>query len=145
MTLRATAGNTATEAMFARMEDRGLSLVQVSEHPAARPKCAKDQGKIFDPNNNRGTTTDLHGKQIPFYPLKESSYGEPDGLFGINCGHHGVPFIPGVSRQRYRPTKDLEENDKLYKKMQTQRSMEREIRKQKRLCSLYDKAGRRSF
>lgn len=141
MTLRATAGNTATEAMFARMEDRGLSLVQVSEHPGARPKCAKDQGKIFDRNNNRGTTTDLHGKQIPFYPLKESSYGEPDGLFGINCGHHGVPFIPGVSRQRYRPTKDLEENDKLYKKIQTQRSMEREIRKQKRLCSLYDKAG----
>lgn len=141
MTLRATAGNTATEAMFARMEDRGLSLVQVSEHPGARPKCAKDQGKIFDRNNNRGTTTDLHGKQIPFYPLKESSYGEPDGLFGINCGHHGVSFIPGVSRQRYRPTKDLEENDKLYKKIQTQRSMEREIRKQKRLCSLYDKAG----
>lgn len=141
MTLRATAGNTATEAMFARMEDRGLSLVQVSEHPGARPKCAKDQGKIFDRNNNRGTTTDLHGKQIPFYPLKESSYGEPDGLFGINCGHHGAPFIPGVSRQRYQPTKDMEENDKLYRKMQTQRSMERKIRKQKRLCSLYDKAG----
>ncbi|MDO4444686.1 MAG: phage minor capsid protein [Bacillota bacterium] len=141
MTLRTTAGNTATEAMFARMKDRGLSLIQVSEHPGARPKCAKDQGKIFDRNNNRGITTDLHGKQIPFYPLKESSYGEPDGLFGINCGHHGVPFIPGVSRQRYQPTKDMEENDKLYKKMQTQRSMEREIRKQKRLCSLYDKAG----
>lgn len=141
MTLRTTVGNTATEAMFARMKDRGLSLIQVSEHPGARPKCAKDQGKIFDRNNNRGITTDLHGKQIPFYPLKESSYGEPDGLFGINCGHHGVPFIPGVSRQRYQPTKDMEENDKLYKKMQTQRSMEREIRKQKRLCSLYDKAG----
>ena len=141
MTLRTTAGNTATEAMFARMKDRGLSLIQVSEHPGARPKCAKDQGKIFDRTNNRGITTDLHGKQIPFYPLKESSYGEPDGLFGINCGHHGVPFIPGVSRQRYQPTKDMEENDKLYKKMQTQRSMEREIRKQKRLCSLYDKAG----
>lgn len=141
MTLRATAGNTATEAMMARMEDRGLSLIQVSEHPGARPKCAKDQGKIFDRNNGRGYTTDLHGKEIPYYPFRESSYGEPDGLFGINCGHHGVPFIPGVSLQRYFPTEDMEENDKLYKQMQTQRSLERGIRKQKRLCMLYDEAG----
>lgn len=141
MTLRTTAGNTATEAMMARMNDRGLSLLQVSEHPGARPKCAKDQGKIFDRNNGRGYTTDLHGRNIPYYPWRESSYGEPDGLFGINCGHHGVPFIPGVSLQRYFPTEDMEENDKLYKKMQTQRGMERAIRKEKRLCMLYDEAG----
>ncbi|MCI6044263.1 phage minor capsid protein [bacterium] len=141
MTLRTTAGNTATETMMARMEDRGLSLIQVSEHPGSRPKCAKDQGKIFDRNNGSGYTTDLHGKKVRYYPLRESSYGEPDGLFGINCGHHGVPFIPGVSIQRYFPTKDMEENDALYKKIQTQRSMERAIRKQKRLCTLYDETG----
>lgn len=141
MTLRSTAGNTATETMFARMNDRGLSLILVSSHSGARPKCAKDQGKIFDRNNGRGYTTDLHGKKIPYYPFRESSYGEPDGLFGINCGHHGVPFIPGVSLQRFFPTEDLEENDKLYKKMQVQRSIERGIRKEKRLCMLYDTAG----
>lgn len=141
MTLRATAGNTANEAMFARMEDRGLSLIQISSHPGARPKCAKDQGKIFDRNNGRGTTTDLHGKPISYYPWRESSYGEPDGILGINCGHHGTPFIPGISTQRFFPTGDMDENDKLYKKMQTQRGIEREIRKQKRLCMLYDEAG----
>lgn len=141
MTLRSTAGNTATETMMARMDDRGLSLIQISSHPGARPKCAKDQGKIFDRNNGRGYTTDLHGKKIPYYPFRESSYGEPDGLFGINCGHHGVPFVPEVSLQRYFPTEDMEENDKLYKKMQTQRSIERAIRKEKRLCMLYDTAG----
>lgn len=141
MTLRSTAGNTATESLMARMDDRGLSLIQVSSHPGARPKCAKDQGKIFDRNNGRGTTTDLHGKEIPYYPWRESSYGEPDGLFGINCGHRGVPFIPGVSRQRYQPTKDEKENEKLYKEMQVQRGIEREIRKQKRLCTLYDQIG----
>lgn len=141
MTLRSTAGNTATESLMARMDDRGLSLIQVSSHPGARPKCAKDQGKIFDRNNGRGTTTDLHGKEIPYYPWRESSYGEPDGLFGINCGHRGIPFIPGVSRQRYQPTKDEKENEKLYKEMQVQRGIEREIRKQKRLCTLYDQIG----
>ena len=141
MTLRTTAGNTATEAMMARMEDRGISLIQMSSHPGARPKCAKDQGKIFDLNNGRGMTKDLHGKEVPYYPLRESSYGEPDGILGINCGHHGTPFIPGISTQRYFPTKDFEENGELYKKMQIQRGIERNIRKQKRLCMLYDEAG----
>lgn len=141
MTLRTTAGNTATEAMMARMEEHGISLIQMSSHPGARPKCAKDQGKIFDRNNGRGVTTDLHGKEVPYYPMRESSYGEPDGILGINCGHHGTPFIPGISTQRYFPTKDFEENGELYKKMQIQRGIERNIRKQKRLCMLYDEAG----
>ncbi len=141
MTLRATAGNVSTEAMMARMDDRGLSLIQMSSHSGARPKCAKDQGKIFDRNNGSGYVEDLNGKKIRFYPLSSSSYGEPDGILGINCGHHGTPFIPGISRQRYFPTEDFEENDTLYKKMQTQRTLERDVRKQKRLCTLYDEAG----
>lgn len=140
MTLRATAGNVSTEAMMARMNDRGLSLIQISSHAGARPKCAKDQGKIFDRNNGSGYVEDLNGKKIRFYPLSSSSYGEPDGILGINCGHHGTPFIPGISRQRYFPTEDFEENDTLYKKMQTQRALERDVRKQKRLCMLYDEA-----
>lgn len=137
MTLRTTAGNVATEAMTARMDDLGLSLIQVSSHSGARPKCAKDQGKIFDKNGGSGTVEDINGKKIRYYPFSSSSYGEPDGLFGINCGHHGKPFIPGVSRSHWEVTKDLEENDKEYRKMQVQRSLEREVRKQKRLCSLY--------
>lgn len=141
MALRATAGNVSTEAMFARMDDRGLHLIEMSSHAGARPKCSKDQGKIFDRHNGKGTVEDLNGKQIEYYPLSSSSYGEPDGILGINCGHHGTPFIPGISRQRYFPTEDFEANDKLYKKMQKQRAFERDVRKQKRLCALYNEAG----
>lgn len=141
MTLRATAGNVSTEVMFARMEDRGLHLIQMSSHPGARPKCSKDQGKIFDKSGGSGFVEDLNGKRIEYSPLSSSSYGDPDGILGINCGHHGTPFIPGISRQRYFPTEDFEENDKLYKKMQKQRAIERDVRKQKRLCMLYDEAG----
>lgn len=141
MTLRTTAGNVATEAMNARMDDLGLSLIQVSSHSGARPKCAKDQGKIFDKNGGSGTVEDINGKKIRYYPLSSSSYGEPDGLFGINCGHHGKPFIPGVSRSRWEVTKDLEENDKEYRKMQMQRGLERDVRNQKRLCSMYKELG----
>ena len=137
MTLRSTAGNVATESMMARMEDLGLNLIQVSSHSGARPKCAKDQGKIFDRNNGSGYVEDINGKKIRYYPWSSSSYGEPDGLFGINCGHHGLPFIPYVSRERWQPTEDFEENDREYRKMQTQRALERDVRKQKRLCSLY--------
>ena len=141
MTLRSTAGNVATESMMARMEDLGLNLIQVSSHSGARPKCAKDQGKIFDRNNGSGYVEDINGKKIRYYPWSSSSYGEPDGLFGINCGHHGLPFIPYVSRERWQPTEDFEENDREYRKMQTQRALERDVRKQKRLCSLYDEIG----
>lgn len=141
MTLRTTANNVSTEAMFARMEDRGFSLIQISSHSGASPKCARDQGKIFDRNNGSGEVEDGRGRKIRYYPWRSSSYGEPDGLFGINCGHHGTPFIPGVSSQRYFPTDDLEENAREYKKMQTQRALERDVRKQKRLCSLYDEIG----
>lgn len=146
MTLRSTSVNVATEAMFARMEDRDMHLIQVSSHAGARPKCAKDQGKVFDLRNGSGEVTAGNGRKIRYYPWSSSSYGEPDGLFGINCGHHGTPFLPGISNQRYFPTEDFEENDKLYRKMQAQRSLERDVRKQKRLCSLYDEIGdRESF
>ena len=141
MTLRTTAGNVATEAMLGRMDDLGLNLIQVSSHSGARPKCARDQGKIFDKNNKSGYVEDIDGKKHRYYPLSSSSYGEPDGLFGINCGHHGTPFLPGVSSARYEPTKDLKENDEEYQKMQMQRGLERSIRKQKRLCALYDEIG----
>lgn len=141
MTLRTTAGNVATEAMLGRMDDLGLNLIQVSSHSGARPKCARDQGKIFDKNNKSGYVEDIDGKKHRYYPFSSSSYGEPDGLFGINCGHHGTPFLPGVSNARYEPTKDLKENDEEYQKMQTQRGLERSVRKQKRLCALYDEIG----
>ncbi len=141
MVLRTEAQNAASEAVFARMEERGFHLLQVSSHSGARPKCARDQGKIFDREDGEGVTTDRNGKQIPYYPFSSSSYGEPDGLFGINCGHHGAPFIPGVSRERYTPTGDLEENDEEYRKVQIQRELERKVRKQKRLCMLYREAG----
>lgn len=58
-------------------------------------------------------------------------------MFGINCGHHGTPWIPGVSSERYFPTEDEKKNEELYKKMQTQRAYERQIRKDKRLLMMY--------
>ena len=141
MTMRTTAGSVANEVQTARCKDMGVNLIQIDSHSGARPKCAKDQGKIFSLDNTSGMTEDLNGRKIRYYPWNSSSYGEPDGILGINCGHHKYPFIPRVNIQRYFPTEDMDANNRLYKQTQAQRALERDVRKQKRECMLFDELG----
>ena len=131
MAMRSTSNTMAAEIQMARADDYGIDLVEVDSHSGARPKCARDQGKIFDRAN----------KSTKYPHWKTSSYGEPDGLLGINCGHHIFPYMEGVSIRRYFPTEDLDANDKLYRETQVQRALERGVRKQKRECMLYDQIG----
>lgn len=140
MDIRTTVANTAQQAQFDRMDDYGLDLIEVSSHAGARPKCAEDQGKIFNRKNKDGYTTDLHGRKVRYYSWERSSYGEPDGILGINCGHHIYPFIPGLSYQTYFPY-DEYENQQEYKKIQNQRELERRVRKSKRECIALETAG----
>ena len=130
MDVRTTCSNTAHEAQFSRMNDYDIDLLEVDSHPGARPKCALDQGMIFSKS----------GKNKKYRAWKTSSYGEPDGILGINCGHHVYPHIEGVSTQTYFPY-DKEENDKLYKQKQEQRRLEREVRSAKREVSMLNSAG----
>ncbi len=138
MNMRNTVRQTAEEMQTARCKDFGVNFISIDSHSGARPKCAKDQGKIFSLDNTSGTALDLHDKKIKYYPWNSSSYGEPDGILGINCRHHKSPFIPGISVQRYFPTEDFDANDKLYKETQVQRALERDVRKKKRECMLFD-------
>jgi len=140
MDIRTTANNVAHQAQFDRMDDYEIDLIEVSSHAGARPKCAADQGKIFNRKNKDGYTTDLHGRKIKYYSWKKSSYGEPDGLLGINCGHHIYPFIPRVSYQTYFPY-DEYDNQEEYKKTQRQRELERRVRRSKRECMSLDILG----
>lgn len=130
MDVRTTCSNVAHEAQFTRMDDYSIDLLETSSHPGARPKCSLDQGKIFSRS----------GKNKKYPAWKTSSYGEPDGILGINCGHFIYPYIEGVSVQRYFPY-DKEENDKLYKQKQEQRRLEREVRSAKREVSMLNAAG----
>lgn len=131
MVMRSTSNTVAAEVQMARSEDFGVYLLEVSSHSGARPKCARDQGKIFDRAN----------KSDKYPHWNTSSYGQPDGLLGINCGHHIYPYMEGVSIRRYFPTEDMEKNDELYKKIQKQRAFERAVRKQKRECMLCNEIG----
>ena len=140
MCMRNTAKNVADEVQSERCKEYGCNLIEISSHSGARPKCSKDQGKIFDLDNGSGYTEDVRGKKIRYYPWNSSSYGKPDGILGINCRHHKYPFVPGVNIKTYFPV-DEEENDRLYEQTQVQRALERDVRRQKRECMLYDELG----
>lgn len=136
MAMRNTSKNMADEMQNERCRDYGCNLIEIDSHSGARPKCAKDQGKLYNLDNESGYAEDVHGKKIRFYPWNSSSYGEPDGILGINCTHHKYPFIPGLSVQRFFPAEDIGSGGKLYKETQIQRALERDVRKQKRECML---------
>ena len=74
---------------------------------------------------------DGEGNTIHVYAQSETTYGEPAGLFGINCGHYPIPFVPGFSRIR-QPQQDAKENEEAYQQSQQQRYLERRLREEKR-------------
>ena len=140
MDMRSTLGNTARAAQDARCDQYGINLIEVSSHMGARPLCAAYQGRIFSRDGSKGVTVDGAGGKIYYTPLSETSYGQPAGLFGINCGHVQYPFVPGINFQRYFPY-PKEENDRRYMKFQQQRAMERGIRAAKRECMMLQETG----
>ena len=141
MDIRTTVHNTAIEAVKTRQEDYGVDIFRVSRHSGARPLCYPYQGRYFSLNNKSGTFKDGEGKSHRYSPISYTSYGKPAGLFGINCGHHPITMIPGVSIPRDRPEQDKEENDKVYAESQEQRRLEREIRYSKQKAAMMEAAG----
>lgn len=131
MDIRTTLANTGREAVFEQMENYGDDLYMVSWHDGARPLCYPWQGKVISRNNYSREVEDLDGNKVHVYAQSETSYGEAAGLFGINCGHYPMPFIPGFSIVR-KPEQNKEENDKEYEQSQQQRALERKLRYEKR-------------
>lgn len=140
MDIRTTCNNVAHQSQFDRMDDYGLNLIEVSSHSGSRPKCAKDQGKIYNRSGGGGYTHDLRGNKIRYYAWSSTSYGDADGLLGINCGHHIYPFVPGISYRTYF-LEPQEQNDKKYKMVQGQRELERRVRKSKNEVMAFEKVG----
>lgn len=141
MDIRTTAGNVATQAVFARNEDYGNDLVWVPVKAAARPLCYPWQGKLISTSNRTGTVKDARGEDVEIIPLNRTSYGEPAGLWGINCGHTPPnPFIPSRSLIRGEVPGE-KKNEKEYAESQQQRDIERKIRYAKREAATLKAAG----
>ena len=131
MDIRSTVYNTAREAVFERQADYGSDLYQVSSHNGARPLCYPWQGKVISRTDNVRVVEDLDGNKIQVYAQSQTSYGEPAGLFGINCKHYPMSFFPGISTLKGEP-QSPEENEKTYQESQQQRALERKLREERR-------------
>ncbi|USL89247.1 minor capsid protein [Bacillus phage vB_BceS_LY1] len=121
MVVRSTVKKVSTDSQISRMDDHDIDLIEVSSHMGARPKCEPYQGRIFSKS----------GRSKKYPAWSTTSYGEPDGLLGINCHHVIYPYVEGKSTKRYNPY-PKEQNDKAYEQSQQQRKIEREIRKKKK-------------
>lgn len=131
MDIRTTLANTGREAVFEQMAEYGDDLYMVSWHDGARPLCYPWQGKVISRDDNSREVKDLDGNTVHVYKQSETSYGEPAGLFGINCKHYPIPFVPGYTQLR-EPVQNEEQNAKDYDESQKQRELERKYRYEKR-------------
>lgn len=131
MDIRTTVANTARAAVWETNQDFGNDLYQVSYHNGARPLCYPWQNKVISSIDAARTVVDLDGNEIEVIAQSATSYGQPAGLFGINCKHYPTPFIPGVSITRGQP-QDEETNERTYAESQEQRRLERKLREEKR-------------
>ena len=127
--VRTTANNARREATFTRLDDYGIDLVEVSSHADARDGCAPYQGKVYSRT----------GKTKGYPTLASTSYGDPAGLFGVNCRHDMGPYIPGT-KKTYSPY-PLGQTDEKYQESQKQRQLERSIRQAKRGLEFAKESG----
>ena len=140
MVLRTNTQNTINRVQEERMRLSGNDYVEISSHIGARPLCAEDQGKIFSLSDDTTPITDGLGHTIKVHAWSSSSYGEPAGILGINCGHSRHAFIPALSIHREKEfTK--KENDDAYIEKQRQRQYERSIRNKKREIAMLKETG----
>lgn len=140
MDIRNTVKNTALEARFSTMDSLGQDVFEVSSHPGSRPKCRPWQGKLISRSGRTTEITDINGKKYKVIPLSQTSFGEPDGLFGINCGHRPKGVSDGLfykSEVEY----DDKEDKELYNKICRQRELERKVRKSKTEADMLEAAG----
>lgn len=131
MVIRTEMFKASREAVWERAEQYGNDIYQVSSHNAARPLCYPWQGKLISRTNQSRDVKDLDGNTIHVYAQSETTYGQPAGLFGVNCKHYPMTFIPGFSTLKGEP-QPPEENDKAYAESQRQRQLERRLREEKR-------------
>ena len=140
MDIRATVKNTALESQFSTMDSLGQDVFEVSSHPGSRPKCRPWQGKLISRSGKTTEITDINGRKHKVIPLSQTSFGEPDGLFGINCGHRPRGVSDGLFRKSAVEYND-EEDKALYNKVCKQRELERRVRKSKTEADMLEAAG----
>lgn len=141
--INTTMNRSAVEMQFERAGEVGCGHIIISSHAGARPGCFPYQGGVYT----------LEGTYDPEYEaLEDTSYGEPDGIFGINCRHFPMPWFKGLNmeygEEERNPASLLEgpdgeeiTNSQVYEADQRQRECEREIRRYERQSRMFEAGG----
>lgn len=127
MDMRTTFHNVSRRAFWDRNAEYANDLYLVSQHPGARPLCYPWQCKVVSRKDEARDVTDGAGNPVHVWAQSETTFGEPAGLFGINCGHHPMLFVPGATMVP-ELRQDEDENAKQYAESQKQRGLERDFR-----------------
>ena len=116
MCIRTAIGNTAIQGQRARSAEYGVSTFQISKKTPARELCAPYIGWICSWDGITGAIRDFYGKEYMVRSIYDTSYGEPAGIFGINCGHRPLTFVNGYSiiRDSVLTEEQQKENAKVY-------------------------------
>lgn len=123
---------TCLQMQEARADELGCDLVETTAHSGARPSHAEWQGQVFSRSGK--------SRKYPDF-VQVTGYGTGEGLGGWNCSHSFYPFFEGLPRtysdkllDSYK-AKNYEYNGKKmteYEALQTQRGIERKLRRWKR-------------
>lgn len=128
--VRTGAGQATGAISLARMEEMDWDIILVSEHLGAR---TGDGGE--NPRNHmwwQGKFYSRSGKDKRFPPFSVTGYGTGEGLCGWNCRHS---FGSGDGENNPYTGIRTKESEKIEKLEQRQRTLERRIRKTKRIVS----------
>lgn len=117
------------------LKDYSQTLAIMTSHPAARPACARIQGKVVQIVNHGDSS---YNNKYP--TIYDYGYGEPGGTLGINCMHQLYPYVEGVTvnHQKHYDEQEAIENGQ---KQQLQRYYERQVRKWKQRKEAAERIG----
>lgn len=123
-------GQATGDIVLKRMEEMGWDTILVSAHLGAR---TGDGGQ--NPGNHlwwQGKFYSRTGQDKRFPPFSVTGYGTGEGLCGWNCRHS---FGSGDGENNPYTGIETEESERIEKLEQRQRTLERRIRKTKRIVS----------
>lgn len=118
-----TNNNVVNELQDTRMMEWGIDLVEISSHAGNRPGCRPYAGRVF-------SLREGHPKYPYLYDPSVGRIGDPDSLFGVNCGHVKYSYVEGISTKTFKKP-NAKKDQKIYEQSQKQRQIERSIRKAK--------------
>jgi len=138
--IRTQTAKSSRDIQDAYAKDFDLHLFEISSHAGARPKCYLEQGRIFSEDNKSGTVKDINGKSYNYSDFSRTSFGEPDGIFGINCTHMKYYIDDGLFTKTFDIYKK-KENDIIYAYDQKVNYYKNEIEKEKRRLEGFEKTN----